>query len=102
MKYCTYCGNEMVDEAVICVKCGQPAEKHKSGDSGLKTAAKILMVISTVFMGFAIIPLIWCIPMTVSYFNKVKNGEPVSLVFNVFVLLFVNTIAGILMLCDNE
>ena len=22
MKYCTKCGNEMLDEAVVCVKCG--------------------------------------------------------------------------------
>ena len=24
MKYCTYCGNELFDEAVICMKCGCP------------------------------------------------------------------------------
>ena len=24
MKYCTKCGNEMLDEAVVCVKCGCP------------------------------------------------------------------------------
>lgn len=23
MKYCQYCGNELYDEAVVCVKCGR-------------------------------------------------------------------------------
>ena len=27
--YCRNCGNEMVDEAVVCVKCGVPAGKGK-------------------------------------------------------------------------
>ena len=26
MKYCTHCGNQLVDEAVICPKCGCPTE----------------------------------------------------------------------------
>ena len=28
MKYCTNCGAELVDEAVICVKCGRMLEKE--------------------------------------------------------------------------
>ncbi len=70
--------------------------------SGLATAAKILMIISTVITGFYLIPLAWCIPMTIMYSNKLKTGEPISTGFKVCVLLFVNTIAGILMLCDKE
>lgn len=39
MKYCTYCGKELLDEAVICVGCGCPVnvgirqqeEKHTAG-----------------------------------------------------------------------
>lgn len=26
MKYCTHCGNQLLDEAVICPKCGFPTE----------------------------------------------------------------------------
>ncbi|WP_368248904.1 zinc-ribbon domain-containing protein, partial [Intestinimonas butyriciproducens] len=26
MKYCSKCGNELLDEAVICPKCGCPVE----------------------------------------------------------------------------
>lgn len=109
MKYCVKCGAELVDEAVICVKCGcatesnsQAQAKPASQDAGLTTAAKILMIIGTVFMGFYIIPLAWCIPMTVSYFNKVKNNQPISTAFKVCSLLFVSLIGGILMLCDKE
>lgn len=70
--------------------------------SGLSVAAKVFMIISTVVYGLYIIPLAWCLPMTISYSKKIKNGEPVSTGFKVCTLLFVNLIAGILMLCDNN
>ena len=70
--------------------------------SGLSIAAKVLMIISTVVYGFYLIPLAWCLPMTISYSNKIKYGQPVSTGFKVCTLLFVNLIAGILMLCDND
>ena len=70
--------------------------------SGLATVAKILMIVSTVVTGLYLIPLAWCIPMTISYSNKLKNGLPVSTGFKICTLLFVNTIAGILMLCDKD
>ncbi len=109
MKYCTKCGNQLIDEAVICTKCGcstgyQCFSKNSISQtsSGLKTAAKILMIVGTVVMGLYIIPLAWCIPMTISYCNKIKRGETISIGFKVCSLLFVNTIAGILMLCDQD
>lgn len=46
--------------------------------------------------------LAWTIPMFVSYNRKTKRGEQVSTAFKVCTLLFVNLIAGILMLCDNN
>lgn len=70
--------------------------------SGLATAAKILMIISTVITGFYLLPLAWCLPMTISYCNKLKTGQPVTTGFKVCTVLFVNTIAGILMLCDKN
>lgn len=71
-------------------------------NSSLKNAAYVLLIISTVIQGFFLLPLFWCIPMTVSYSNKIKKNKPVSTGFKVCVLLFVNWIAGILMLCDKE
>lgn len=129
MKYCSKCGTALNDDAIVCTKCGNfvnwnnTAVKNsnntavKSSNSGTQKAAKIFMIITcaflalcaTLFVGknwiyfFAcLIPLCWTIPMTVSYFSKTKKGESVSTGFKVCSLLFVNLIAGICMLCDND
>ena len=70
-------------------------------NADLRKAAKILMVISTVIGGFAILPLAWSIPMTVAYFKKVKEGRKAGLCFKICSLLFVNIFAGVYMLCDD-
>ena len=106
MKYCTKCGNELIDEAVVCTKCGCAVNYNSIPDtnkkSELSTIAKIFMIIGTVMMGFYIIPLAWCIPMTISYCNKLKNGQQISTAFKVCCLLFVSLVGGVLMLCDNN
>jgi len=33
MKYCTHCGNEIVDEAVVCTKCGCAVGQIVQGSS---------------------------------------------------------------------
>ena len=111
MKYCTKCGAQIHDEAVVCVNCGcntgyvaVNSTSLNSQNSGMITTIKVLMIIGTVyfaFMGFCI-PLAWCLPMTLSYFKKIENGEPISMNFKICTLLFVNTIAGILMLCSED
>lgn len=106
MKYCEKCGNELVDEAVACTNCGcattETNRVMQEKTSGYKTAIKILMIIGTVISGFYILPLAWCIPMTVSYSNKIKRSESISLAFKICSLLFVSQIGGILMLCDKD
>lgn len=125
MKFCSKCGNQLVDEAVVCPKCGcavdgasikvtspqgQPATQGPSAtqeqptphESTMSTLAKVFMIIGTVVGGLSCIPLAWCLPMTISYCNKLKRGEPVSTAFKVCSLLFVNLLAGIFMLCDND
>ena len=78
MKYCSKCGNQLFDEAVICPQCGCATgyQEHtiRKQTSTMQTVAKIFMIIGTVVSGFAIIPLAWCVPMTLSYINKIKNG----------------------------
>lgn len=73
----------------------------RKSESGVVTAAKVLMILTAVAIGWTLIPLAWIIPMTVSLFNKSKTGEKVSTGFKVCTLLFVNVIAGILLLCDD-
>jgi len=105
MKYCVKCGKELMDEAVFCPGCGcavettQPVQKQSS--STFQTPAKVFMILGTVLMGFLILPLAWCIPMTIIYCNKVKNNQPISTGFKVCSLLFVSLLGGIFMLCDN-
>lgn len=77
--------------------------------SGFSKAAKILMIvgifgniISTIIFILFPLPLAWCLPMTIKYFKKVDNNEPVSVGFKVCCLIFVSTVAGIMMLCDKE
>ncbi len=98
MKYCAKCGRELANGASTCPSCGA------SASNGLHTAIKVLLIIGTIVAGIygLLIPLIWCIPMTISVCNKLKNNEPISTGFKVCVLIFVNTIAGILLLTSKE
>lgn len=109
MKYCSNCGHELLDEAVFCPNCGclvqkavVPAVAPAKPETGMQLAAKIFMIISCVMCGICLIPLCWMIPMTVIYFNYLRDRRPVPLAFKICTLLFVSLIAGILMLCDNE
>ncbi len=170
MKFCSHCGNEILDEAVICPNCGcrtnYTAETTSNTPSSrnkiLGTIAKILMLIQTVGQGIAAIGLIivsvvvslggeivngvienaaasnpemiapdgsapnteilfgiatayliilavayfislaWCIPMTISTWRKLQRRENIGVGFKVCTLLFVNLIAGVLLLCMEE
>lgn len=104
-KYCTACGNEVHPQAAVCVHCGcsiQSAVTGQADTSGMATLIKVLMVLSCIARGLYIIPLAWCIPMTISVFNSLKNGRPISTGMKVCTLLFVNPIAGICMLCMKD
>ncbi len=123
------CGSQLTDESVICTNCGclvQIATEKKNASS-LKTVAKIFLILSCAACGVAflsslfcmflglnwlryaaiisviyLIPLAWAIPMTVHYWKAVKNNRPVDTAFKVCTLLFINTVSGILMLCDKD
>ncbi len=112
MKYCSKCGTQLIDEAIVCTGCGcavgpvsiptSAVALEAKNSSGLTTAAKVFMVLGTIIMGLYLLPLAWCIPMTVSYFKKVKNNQPISTGFKVCSLLFVSMLGGIFMLCDKD
>lgn len=108
MKYCSSCGSELKDEAVICPKCGCAVNERtlkkslSNGASTMQTIALVFMIITCITTAFFIFPLIWTIPMTISYSNKIKSGEEITLGFKICCLLFVSMVGGILMLCDNS
>ena len=94
-----------MNEAVICTKCGCATEqeaKPVQTTSGYVTAAKVFMVIGTVLSGFYVIPLLWCLPMTIAYFKKTGAGKRVSVGFKICSTLFVSLIGGLLMFGDNR
>ena len=85
MKYCSKCGNELLDDAVICPKCGCAVEGMRNPEavdnrSGLQTAAKIFMIIGCIAIGWCLIPLAWCIA---SGNRKIflRNLPPISGIF---------------------
>ena len=105
MAYCQKCGKEVNDEAVVCIHCGCPINSTKiisQNSNGLKTTAKIFMIISTIIFAIWLIPLCWCIPMIVNLSDSIRTNKPLSIEFKICTLLFVNVVAGILLLCDKD
>lgn len=108
MKYCTHCGAEVHEEAVVCVKCGCSIEQKKAvvttnkKDETMQTVIKVFLILGCVTQGWLLIPLAWCLPMTISIFNSFRDGKPIGTGLKVCTLLFVSLIAGICLLCMNE
>ena len=110
MKYCSHCGKELLDEAVICPGCGCKAPSNSSEGSSLSDddkkvltlIIKILMIIGCVVTGWTLIPLLWTIPLTMHVWRKLDNKEPISLAVKICSLILVNVIAGIMLLCMDE
>lgn len=102
--FCANCGEQISDNAYICPHCGCKVQNERASNNKntLLTVAKIFMIISTVLSGIYLIPLAWCIPMTISLSRKINNGEKISTGFKICVLLFVNLVAGILLLCASD
>lgn len=104
MSYCTHCGAEVNDEAVVCINCGCPIKntsKTKT-DNTIKTLILVFLILGCISGASFLIPLAWCIPITLSVKNKMDNGEPISTSLKVCTLIFVSVVAGILLLCLND
>lgn len=105
MKFCQKCGKEIADEAVICPGCGCAVNGQKNGnggDDGLAVASKVFLILGCIAQGWLLLPLAWCLPITISICNRMKRNEPVGTGLKVCALLFVNLIGGILLLCRSD
>ena len=76
MKYCSKCGKELFDEAIVCPGCGCPVEgasveapKTQSAETkkSLRTVSKVFMLITTISAGLALIAT----PILFFFFNNV-------------------------------
>ena len=55
MKYCSKCGNELLDEAVICPKCGCPVESGTNQNNGSKlNKIKTALVLNIIAFAIAV------------------------------------------------
>ena len=83
--FCTHCGAEINDDAFVCVKCGcrvdqklPAAQANAQRDDTMVTVIKVFLILGCIAEGWLLIPLAWCIPMTVKIFNCLKTGTPIS------------------------
>lgn len=103
--FCTRCGAEIHEEAVICINCGCPVAKNTATnlptetDNVLEIIIKVFLVLGCLSLGWLLIPLIWCIPLTVIVFNRLGKKKKIGVGIKICVLLFVNLVAGICLLC---
>ena len=120
--YCHHCGKEVENGNKFCPYCGALQDRYSDdyryeerkdeyeesknsssksaseAQTGLDLAVKIFMVLSTVAFGFLLFPLIWMVPMTIHAFHKADNNEEYGIGFSVCSLIFVDVVAGILMI----
>ena len=61
--------------------------------------ALTFFIIFSIYFWFVSVAAAWIVPMTINYFKKSKANVPTTLAFKICTLLFVNFIAGLLMLC---
>ncbi len=107
--FCTHCGAEINDEAFICVKCGYKVDENNpviqiknDRDDTMSVVIKVFLIFGCISQGWLLIPLAWCIPITVKIFYCLKNGMPISTGLKVCTLIFVNLVAGICLLCMDD
>ncbi len=64
--------------------------------------ALTFFVIFSIYFWFVSVAAAWIVPMTINYFKKSKANVPTTLTFKICTMIFVNFIAGLLMLCCEK
>ncbi len=120
MKYCSKCGAELLDEAVICPSCGCAQENITIGGRFNKTPYVIAMIFliigivaylpvglllldaSVIFASILIAYSALNIAFAIAVGVHQKKEKPMSTGLKVCILLFANFISGIVLLCAKE
>lgn len=79
-----------------------PVVTDTDNDKTLRLVAFILNIVTTVGIGWTIIPLAWMIPMTVISHGIYKGTKKNTVAFGVCTLLFMNLVSGILLLVSKK
>lgn len=119
MIICPECEKELKDDDPYCSRCGYEIKQHNKENKPiikkygkLATAAYTFMIIGTIlnviyfFLIFGIftlgLPLLWCIPLTIYFWNRVKSGQKIPTVAIIFIIIFVSKIGGCMALAMGE
>lgn len=76
-------------------------QKLKKRGNLMKTVAKVFIIIGMIFQCYMIFPLILGI-IALKKLNKAEKKDDFGIGWGVVVLIFVNLIAGIVLLCMND
>lgn len=93
---------------VVNVNVTAPAQTEprvyecSDSDKTLYLIAFILNLITTICVGWLILPLAWMIPMTVHTWGIYKGSKPNTTGFGVCTLIFLDFISGILLLVAKK
>ena len=71
-------------------------------DKTLRLVAFILNIVTTVGVGWLLIPLAWMIPMTVISYGIYKGTKKNTVALGVCTLIFINVISGVLLLVSKK
>jgi len=108
-KYCARCGAEIYSDAVVCLNCGCSVQQPKKDittasdtEEILTTIVKVFLIIGCISQGWLIVPLAWCIPITMSIFKSLREKQSISMGMKICTTIFVNIVAGVCLLCMND
>lgn len=71
-------------------------------DKTLRLIAFIFNLLSTISIGWLIVPLAWMIPMTVISYGIYKGTKQNTTAFGVCTLIFMSVVSGILLLVSKK
>ncbi len=55
MKYCSHCGNQLLDEAVMCPKCGNMVSQNQTAPSKKTNGKQQALAALSIILGIAVI-----------------------------------------------
>lgn len=118
MIICPECEKELKDDDPYCSRCGYEIRQHNKENKPiikkygkLATAAYTFMIIGTILsvLYFLLttvylfaLPLFWCIPLDIYFWNKVRSAQKIPTVAIIFIIIFVSKIGGCMALAMGE